>query len=238
MSRAIVCRVTHDIDRSANGLPGGRGWGLLRRLTLRLVTALRQIRPGLWRWTAPHPAWTPDAPAGSPADWPRDVGCVLCHVPDATVLIDPLLPRDWEGLLRELDAHVGRRQLRVFVLTTIGFHRRSRDELAERYGATTSRTRGALPPAVEPLPIRGAGETMFWLPEHRTLVPGDRIMGAPGGLRLCPESWLGYLPSGIGLSELRRALRPLLELPIARVLVSHGRPVISGGHAALAAALE
>ena len=79
---------------------------------------------------------------------------------------------------------------------------------------------------------------MFWLPEHRALVPGDRIMGAPGGLRLCPESWLGYLPSGIGLSELRRALRPLLELPIARVLVSHGRPVISGGHAALAAALE
>ena len=80
---------------------------------------------------------------------------------------------------------------------------------------------------------------MFWLPEHRTLVPGDRIMGAPsGGLRLCPESWLGYLPSGIGISELRRTLRPLLELPIERVLVSHGEPVLHGGRRALAAALE
>jgi hypothetical protein len=202
------------------------------------VTALRRIRPGLWRWTAPHPAWTPDARPESPADWPRDVGSVLCDVPEATVLIDALLPPDREGFLRELDAHIHRRRLPVFALSTIGFHRRSRDELAERYRGTTSRARRALPAGLEPLPIRGAGETMFWLPEHRALVPGDRIMGAPGGLRLCPESWLGYLPSGIGLSELRRALRPLLELPIARVLVSHGRPVISGGHAALAAALE
>jgi hypothetical protein len=203
------------------------------------VTALRQIGPGLWRWTAPHPAWSPDAPAESPADWPRDVGCVICHVPDATVLIDPLVPPDGEGFLRKVDARVRRRRRPVFVLTTIGFHRRSRAELAGRYGATTSRARRALPAGVEPLTIRGAGETMFWLPEHRALVPGDRIMGAPGGgLRLCPESWLRYLPSGIGIPELRRALRPLLELPIERVLVSHGDPVLRGGREALAAALE
>jgi hypothetical protein len=202
------------------------------------VTALRRIRPGLWRWTAPHPAWTPDAPAESPADWPRDVGCVLCEVPDATVLIDPLLPPDREGFLRELDTHVRGRRLPVFLLTTIGFHRRSRDELAARYGATTSRARRSLPAGIEPLSIRGAGETMFWLVEHRALVPGDRIMGASGGgLRLCPESWLRYLPSGIGIPELRRRLRPLLELPVERVLVSHGEPVLSGGPAALAAAL-
>jgi hypothetical protein len=203
------------------------------------VTALRRICPGLWRWTAPHPAWTPDAPAESPADWPREVGCVLCEVPDATVLIDPLLPPAREGFLRELDAHVRWRRLPVFVLTTIGFHRRSRDELAARYGATTSRARRSLPAGIEPLPIRGAGETMFWLAEHRALVAGDRIMGAPGGgLRLCPESWLRYLPSGIGIPELRRRLRPVLELPVERVLVSHGEPVLGGGHTALAAALE
>jgi hypothetical protein len=213
--------------------------GAIAALTLPRVTALGQIRPGLWRWTASHPAWSPDALAESPADWPRDVGCVLCHVPDATVLIDPLLPPDREDFLRKVDARVRRRQLPVFVLTTIGFHRRSRDELAERYGATTSRARRALPAGVEPLPIRGAGETMFWLAEHRALVPGDRIMGAPGGgLRLCPESWLRYLPSGIGIPELRRALRPLLELPIERVLVSHGQPVLRGGREALAAAVE
>jgi hypothetical protein len=203
------------------------------------VAALLEIHPGLWRWTAPHPEWRPGAPKDSPADWPPEVGCVLCDTPDATVLIDPLLPPDSERLLRVLDKHVRRRERRVAVLTTIGFHRRSRDLLAERYGATTSRARKNLSAGVEAYPIRGAGETIFWLAEHRTLVPGDRILGAPGGrLRLCPQSWLRYLPSGLTRAQLAGALRSLLELPIERVLVSHGEPVLSGGHEALAKALS
>ncbi|OLE35859.1 MAG: hypothetical protein AUG48_09485 [Actinobacteria bacterium 13_1_20CM_3_68_9] len=77
-----------------------------------------------------------------------------------------------------------------------------RDELVARYEATTSRARKALPAGIESFPVRGAGETMFWLAEHRALVPGDRILGAPGGrLQLCPESWLRYLPSGMNLAE-------------------------------------
>jgi hypothetical protein len=199
---------------------------------------LREIRPGLWRWTTPHPEWRPDAPPDSPADWPRAVGSVLCDAVDATVLIDPLLPLGEEGFLGVLDEHVRRRGRPVAVLTTIGFHRRSRDQLAGRYGATTSRAKKNLPAGVESLPIRGAGETMFWLSEHRALVPGDRIIATPSGrLRLCPESWLGYLSSDITLAALANALRPLLELPIESVLVSHGEPVLSGGRVALAEAL-
>src|SRR5918996_2390078 len=128
---------------------------------------------------------------------------------------------------------------RVVVLTTIAFHRRSRDEIVERYGASTSRARRTLPAGVETLPIRRAGEVMVWLPKRGALVPGDRILGAgDGGLRLCPESWLRYLPSGMTLPELRDALRPLLELPIEMVLVSHGEPVLEDGRAALARALD
>ena len=41
----------------------------------------------------------------------------------------------------------------------------------------------------------------------------------------------------MALSDLRELLRPLLELPIERVLVSHGEPVLSGGRDALAEAL-
>jgi hypothetical protein len=79
---------------------------------------------------------------------------------------------------------------------------------------------------------------MFWLAEHRALVPGDRLLGAPGGgLRLPPQSWLGYLPRPMTVTQLAEALRPLLELPIERVLVSHGEPVLSGGRDALAKAL-
>jgi hypothetical protein len=202
------------------------------------VTAPREIRPGLWRWTAPHPAWQP-APPETPGDWPREVGSVLVEADEAMVLIDPLLPPDPDPFLAELDRRVQARRLPVAVLTTLAFHRRSGDLLAERYGASTSRARRSLPVGVEPFPIRGAGETMFWLAQHRALVPGDRILGAPGGgLRLCPESWLRYLRSGITLTELRALLRPLLELPIEIVLVSHGGPMLGGGRQALAELLD
>jgi hypothetical protein len=146
------------------------------------MSELEEIRPGLWRWTARHPDWRPDAAPQSAADWPPDVGCVLCETADATVLIDPLVPSPGErDLLRRLDRRVGERGLPVAILTTIGFHRRSRDQLAERYGASTSRARRSLPAGIESFPISGAGETVFWLTAHRTLVPGDRILGAPGG---------------------------------------------------------
>jgi hypothetical protein len=203
------------------------------------VSGLRELGPGLWRWTALHPEFVQDAKPESPADWPEEVGSVLYDAEDATVLIDPLLPAGDGRVGAELDAHVGDRALPAAILTTIKFHRRSRDELARRYSARTTRAREALPAGVESIPIRGAGETMFWIPACAALVPGDRIIGAAsGGLRLCPESWLRYLPSGISLADLAARLRPLLELPIERVLVSHGEPVLDDGRAALADALE
>jgi hypothetical protein len=51
---------------------------------------------------------------------------------------------------------------------------------------------------------------------------------------MCPESWL---PPKSGHTELAASLRPLLDLPVERVLVSHGDPVLAGGRDALAAAL-
>jgi hypothetical protein len=189
--------------------------------------ALQELRPGLLRWTTPHPEWEGDAEPESPADWPEEVGSVAYEARDAFVLVDPLVPQDgWE----ELDERVRRHGRRVAVLTTIQWHGRSRDEAVARYGASTSRARRTLPGGVETFPIRGAGETMFWIPEHGALVPGDRILGAPGGgLVLCPESWLRYLPSGMSRDELRAALAPLLDLPVEQVLVSHGEPVLENG---------
>ena len=87
--------------------------------------------------------------------------------------------------------------------------------------------------------IRSAGEAMVWLPKPRALVPGDRLLGDDrGGVRLCPDSWIRYLPSGMRRAELRQALRPLLELPVELVLVSHGAPVLENGRDAIAAALS
>jgi hypothetical protein len=203
------------------------------------VSGLRELGSGLWRWTALHPEFVPGAKPESPADWPEEVGSALYHGEDATVLIDPLLPTGDDGFLGELDAQVRGRRLPAAILTTIKFHRRSRDELARRYSASTSRAKAELPAGVESVPISGAGETMFWIPAAGALVTGDRIMGAAGGgLRICPESWLRYLSSGITLADLAARLRPLLDLPIESVLVSHSEPVLTDGRAALADALD
>jgi len=198
------------------------------------VIAPTEIRPGLLRWTAPHPEWEPDPVPGSAADWPEDVGSVAYEAPDAFVLVDPLVP---DALWDELDARVRRHARRVVVLTTVHWHRRSRDEVIARYGASTSRARANLPQGVETAPIAGARERMVWLPEPRALVPGDRLLGNDaGGLRLCPESWLRYLP--ITREELRQALWPLLDLPVEHVLVSHGEPVLENGREELEKALR
>ena len=195
-----------------------------------------EIVPGLLRWTAPHPDRNPNAPPGSADDWGQDVGSVLYEVPDAVVLIDPLLPiEDRAGFLDWLDALIGARP--VSILTTIRWHRRDREELAERYEPNTApRAWNAIPRGVVPKPLRGAGETMYWLPDVAALVPGDRLIGAPGGgLQVAPQSWLEAVHvNRPGLVEL---LRPLVELPIERVLVSHGEPVLHDGRAALVRAI-
>ena len=202
------------------------------------MSGLTELRPGLYRWTARHPDAEADPELGSPADWGPDVGSVAYAARDALVLVDPLVPAGRADLLEELDAVVRRHGKPVVILTTLQFHRRSRDELAARYGASTSRAKKALPEGVETIQIYGAGETMVWLPEHRALIPGDRLLGGDrGGLRVCPESWLRYLPSKMNQAQLRKALRPLLDLPVETVLVSHGDPVLSGGREALLGAL-
>ncbi len=196
-----------------------------------------ELVPGIWRWTADHPGWRPDAAEGSPGDWERAVGCLLCEVGGAAVFIDPLVPADEPAFWRWADARVAAAD-RCLALTTIGFHRRSREVVARRYGASTSRARAALPEGLESVPLTGAGEVMFWLADRGALICGDRLLGAPGGgVRMCPESWLGYLDSGLTADGLRELLRPLLELPVERVLVSHGEPVLARGREALAEAI-
>jgi hypothetical protein len=64
-------------------------------------------------------------------------------------------------------------------------------------------------------------------------VPGDRLLGDDaGGVRLCPPSWLRYLPGGMTTEELA-ALAPVRDLPVEMVLVSHGEPVLRDGARAI-----
>ena len=191
---------------------------------------LAELVPGLFRWTAPHPDWRgTDVPDDHPLDWPQDVGCVAAHVGDATVFIDPLVP---DELWPELDALAEGRP--VAVLVTLPFHARSSDAVAERYGASAE-----LPDGVIALDVPRAGERVFWLAEHAALVPGDCLIARPKdpGLCLPPQPWLDILGGGATREQLAADLRPLLDLPVERILVSHGEPVLSGAREALQRAL-
>jgi len=201
------------------------------------------ITPRLWRWTGYH------------EEWKEDVGCVYYETKDGIVLIDPLIPPEEPDLfLNTLDREVASQS--VHVLVTIFWHTRSAAALVERYGArvwapTTSRAAvarragvvtdafrpgDALPGGVEAFRTARSTEVVYWIPRQASLVPGDVLLGdASGGLRMCPESWL---PSKTTHADLARSLAPLFDLPIKRILVSHGEPVLKGGQAALAAALS
>jgi hypothetical protein len=194
-----------------------------------------EVAPGLVRWVAPHPDWKPGAEPGSSSDWPQLVGSVLYELADVAVLFDPLLPVVGHAeFLHWLDERVRGRA--VTILTTIRWHRRDRDELARRYTTTTTRAWNWIPPGVKPRRVLGAHEIIYWLPGVATIVCGDSLIGTSEGVRVCPEGWLNDI--ALDRRGLAARLAPLLELPIERVLVSHGEPVLSGGHAALKRAIE
>jgi glyoxylase-like metal-dependent hydrolase (beta-lactamase superfamily II) len=192
-----------------------------------------RIEEGLWRWTAAHPDWKPGD------DWDREVGCVYWEAADAVVLVDPLVPLDVaerDHFLEALDRDVERCALPVVVLLTCEWHARSAEGLAERYGgrALDRSSDAPLPGDARVIAAPVAEEVVYWLPAPRAVVPGDALIGTHDGVTLCPESWLD---SRGDLAQLARDLTPLLELPVERVLTSHGPPVLTDGGAALAAAL-
>jgi glyoxylase-like metal-dependent hydrolase (beta-lactamase superfamily II) len=186
---------------------------------------IEEIRPGLKRWAGPHPEFDPAE--GDLDGSYLDVASVLCSSEEALVLIDPLVPDD---LWPELDAEVKQSGKPVVVLTTIYFHERSRDTIARRYGARL----GGDVAGVRAFSAERADEVALWLEEPRTVVFGDAVLGdQAGGLRITP-----WAKNAEGLERTRRALLPLLDLPVEIVLPAHGDPVLANGRDALARTLE
>jgi glyoxylase-like metal-dependent hydrolase (beta-lactamase superfamily II) len=197
---------------------------------------LHEIAPGLWYWTAPHPDW------GDATDWPEDVGCVCCKTAGAAVLIDPLLPKGEEA---EFWAFVDGLRQPVAVLLTAAWHQRDAQLVAERYGTTvwahdlaaprvSFPTRSdTLPEGVEPFVPDGdeEGQVAFYLRAHQALVVAEFLMGTGEGLRVCPSPSIG------DLDAFYNSLRRLLDLPLERVLVAHGEPVLVDGRRRIAEAL-
>jgi glyoxylase-like metal-dependent hydrolase (beta-lactamase superfamily II) len=186
------------------------------------------IHPQLRRWTAWH------------EEWEEEVASVAFNRADGLIFFDPLDP----------SSDLGRPE---HVLLTVFWHGRSAADVGAAHIWASSRSarplgnRGInvtdvfragdeLPAGIQALQTARANEVVFWLPEQRTVVVGDVLLGAGArprptqeALRLCPERWLGKGTH----DELRESLQPLLELPVERVLPGHGDPVLTGGKDAL-----
>lgn len=194
------------------------------------------LGPGLWIWRIEHPSWNPDV------DWQQVVTCVCVDAGSERWLLDPLLPTD--DATQVWDRLAERPPTAVAVLSPDHMRRtwsdpqtKSLDAVVRRYG---SRAFGPQvfdpdhgPPETEVQPIlpnhalpggllpfrdpRGWHETPLWLPEQRTLVFADVLTERAGVLRvlMSPTHEDRALPD----------LRTMLDLPVERVIISHGEPV-------------
>jgi hypothetical protein len=192
------------------------------------VEAVR-LAEGLWRWTAEHPRWEhwPDHERV-----PSGVGCVYHEADDATVLFDPLVPSGEEDdFFRHLDADVERRGLPVVIVLTAEWHRRSADELAARYDG---RIGGTLPEGLDEIAIEGADERQvaYFIRPHAALVVAEIF-----GVDVDGELYVAPSPALKRTEELEASLDRIMELPIERLLVSHGEPVLEDAKARMTEAL-
>jgi hypothetical protein len=164
---------------------------------------------------------------------------------DGLVLIDPIEP---PGAVAAAD----------HVLVTVYWHGRSTGTLGAKRVWSSARSEGPLrsrgievtdpfragdelPGGILAFQTARSAEVVYWLPDQRAVAVGDVLLGAGAKprptsdpLRLCPERWLGKATH----DDLRGTLRPLLDLPVERVLVSHGVPILSDGKQALAGVLN
>jgi glyoxylase-like metal-dependent hydrolase (beta-lactamase superfamily II) len=190
---------------------------------------MQEIAPGLRRWTAWHDHWE------------EDVGSVAVQTADGLVLIDPLdPPADLPSPKHVLLTLYYHARAAAGLKARVWAPARSKGPLRNRGVEAEDVVAGELPGGIVPFPTARAAEAVYWLPEQRAVVVGDVLLGAGAKpratdepLRLCPRQWLGK-PT---LEDLRTSLRPLLELPVEHVLVSHGLPVVGNGKRELARAL-
>jgi hypothetical protein len=210
-----------------------------------------ELAPALWRWTRRHPDWHPHG-------FGDEVASFALRDEVGLVIVDPLLDDGEDPGLAALEARAAGQ---VRILITIPYHVRSAERVWQRlrrkhdaavYGHARCASR--LEDTAGFRAVSG-GETLaggirahaigkprrmevpFELPSHRALAFGDAIVETGrGSLRV----WKQWEHAGADWYQGRflPTLRPLAELEVDRVLVTHGEPVLQGGARALVKAFE
>jgi len=203
------------------------------------MAVMRQLRPGVWHWQAPHPDWNEEH-----SWWPQLVSSYAIELGDDFVLFDPLsVPAE----LRE--------RATAAVLTAPYHERDSRGlgvpvhtppadtwrDWVEKFGVDPDQVRGMesddlawlragegegqfhdpgpWPFGIQAYAGREANDLVFWLPSVNAIVTGDSLSNFGEGL----DIQLGGRKH-VTRDDVVAQLRPLLELPIELVLPAHGEP--------------
>jgi glyoxylase-like metal-dependent hydrolase (beta-lactamase superfamily II) len=209
---------------------------------------VHELRPGLWHWQAPHPAWQASEP------WDQNVSSYAIDEDGRLLLFDPL------GVPSEIEALATTRE--TAIVLTAPWHERDAESLVARlgvpvytplpdtaqdlmdmYGITAEQAGDGSPDVVwllrekkgearlyspgDRLPFGAdvfAGhkrnDTVLWVESQRAVISGDTLVDFGQGLEI-NERWLR---PGVTREEIAAGLRPLLEFPVEHVLASHGGP--------------
>ena len=207
---------------------------------------MRQLRPGLWHWQAPHPEWTPDEP------WPQDVSSYAIDDGERLILIDP------QSVPNEL-LELGKDRQPIIVLTVPWHERATRrlveglrapvytprpdtaEDLVRKLGVTPEQAEGGspdlawlfegggdahpyaagdrLPFGIEAVLGKEPNDLVLWVEPLGAVVFGDTVVDFGQSLGINP-----YLRGGVTRDDVIHRLRPLLDRPIELVLPSHGAP--------------
>lgn len=196
---------------------------------------VREVLPGVFHWTTPHPK---------------------IHIPvssywlaDAGVLIDPLVPR--EGGLAWFDEQP---VTPTAILLSNRHHYRESAEFADTFGCTVHCNRAGLHEFIHGEAVEGFGpgdrlpggviahavggicpdDTALYLPDKKAVAFADGVVrgGPDGRLGFVPDALMDDPPT-TKQALLAAFARLLEELEFEHVLLAHGDPLIGTGRAAL-----
>ncbi len=213
---------------------------------------MRELRPGLWHWQAPHPDWRPTEP------WSENVSSYAIDDGERLLLFDPLaVPSEIEALALDRE---------TAIVLTAPWHERDAQSLVERFGMPVytplpdtaeylMRTYGLtaeqagegspdliwllrenkgearpyspgdrLPVGVEAFPGQKPNDAVLWIESHRAVVAGDTLADFGEGPQINPR----WLSADVTREQVVEGLRPLLALPVEHLLETHGGPYDRG----------
>ena len=209
---------------------------------------MRELRPGLWHWEAPHPEWESSEP------WGPEVSSYAVDDGQRLLLFDPIAP---PGEIEELAS-----DRNAAIVLTCPWHERASRTLVERFDmpvytplpdtaedlmrkwGVTAEQAGDGSPDVVWLLKEGIGEAhpytagdqldvgvqvfpgqkendmVLWIESHRAVIAGDTLVDFGEGLFINPR----WLSPEVTKEQVVEGLRPLLDLPVEHMLATHGRP--------------